>query len=274
MNRTLRFGSVGDDVRTLQNGLNVLVASWPALETDGIYGPKTTARVREFQSGNGLVPDGVVGPLSWTKFFELLDQALQGGVPTLPEIPAPGGGLDLFRALILTIAKQHVGVVDFSQLVGGRPQGIDFLILMFQIAAGVTLTDANFIDNKTKAWTQTPWVSRPDEDRKSWCGIFCVYCYKMAGLSATWDLKNGKPVGPIQLNSFSPTFVSNIQPADIGCVQTKSHHFLIESVGAGKVPAMTTIDGNQNWGQIIGIPSSSSNAHRVLKDNFNYYSIV
>lgn len=273
MNRTLRFGSVGDDVRTLQNGLNVLVASWPALETDGIYGPKTTARVREFQSGNGLVPDGVVGPLSWTKFFELLDQATQGGVPTLPETP-PSGALDMYRGLILTIAKQHEGIVDFSQLIGGRPMGIDFLIQMFQIAAGVTLTDANFIDSKTKGWTQQPWVSSPDEQRKSWCGIFCVYCYKMAGFSASWDFVSGRPNGPFQLNGWSPDFVAKIQPADIGCVQTKSHHFLIESVDSGKLPPMTTIDGNQEWGQIIGISSYSSKAHRVGKDNFNYYSIV
>jgi peptidoglycan hydrolase-like protein with peptidoglycan-binding domain len=32
------------------------------LEIDGEFGPKTNAKVQEFQRRNNLVPDGVVGP--------------------------------------------------------------------------------------------------------------------------------------------------------------------------------------------------------------------
>lgn len=275
MKRTLRYSSLGDDVKELQTGLNLLPTNLPALKTDGVYGSKTTVRVQEFQSANNLIPDGVTGPATWDTFLALVAQIQAGGIPQIPGLPGPSStGIDLLRPVILMIAQQHFGMVDFQRLVGGRPAGIDFLIHMFQIAAGTTLTDQNFIDPATKAWTQQPWIGNPQEQRKSWCGIFCVYCYKMAGLNAGWDLGNGQPFGQIQLNKFSANFVANIRPADIGCVQTKSHHFLIEEVGSGKVPSFTTIDGNQDYGRIERIWSSQAKAHRVLKDNFNYYSIV
>jgi Putative peptidoglycan binding domain len=274
MNRTLRYGSTGDDVTKLQNGLNLLPSSLAALKTDGVYGSKTTARVREFQGANSLVPDGVAGPLTWEKFVELLAQVQQGGMPSVPGLSSPSStAVDLLRPVILIIAQQHFGLVDFQQLVGGRPKGIDFLIHMFQVAAGATLTDQNFIDPNTLAWTQQPWIGNPGEQRKSWCGIFCVYCYKKAGLDASWNLGNGRPSGPIQLNTWSPSFATNIRPADIGCVASQNHHFLIEEVGGGMAPSMTTIDGNQDYGRILRVWSSDAKAHRVGKDNFNYYSL-
>lgn len=54
---TLRRGSEGAEVRTLQAKLHVAV--------DGSFGPKTEAAVRTFQSTHNLVPDGIVGPKTW-----------------------------------------------------------------------------------------------------------------------------------------------------------------------------------------------------------------
>ena len=54
----LRRGSRGAAVRTLQQRLGGLVV-------DGIFGPRTEARVRAFQQRNGLVVDGIVGPRTW-----------------------------------------------------------------------------------------------------------------------------------------------------------------------------------------------------------------
>jgi Putative peptidoglycan binding domain len=66
MPRTLTYGSQGPDVVQLQGKLNVkLPAVKPPLATDGIFGPKTLARVKMFQQQNTLVPDGIVGPLTW-----------------------------------------------------------------------------------------------------------------------------------------------------------------------------------------------------------------
>ena len=42
------------------------------LVVDGVFGPKTQQWVAAFQGAAGLVPDGIVGPLTW--------QALIGGL--------------------------------------------------------------------------------------------------------------------------------------------------------------------------------------------------
>lgn len=55
---TLRRGSSGDLVRQLQLALAIQPA-------DGLFGAYTEAAVREFQRKLGLVPDGIVGPVSW-----------------------------------------------------------------------------------------------------------------------------------------------------------------------------------------------------------------
>ena len=56
---TLRLGSRGDDVKTLQTKLNLIA--------DGIYGPITDEAVRAFQKANNLTVDGIVGTNTWAK---------------------------------------------------------------------------------------------------------------------------------------------------------------------------------------------------------------
>lgn len=52
-------GNTGiEDVQGMLNG----ALEGPPLETDGIFGPKTEAAVREFQAQNDLEVDGIVGP--------------------------------------------------------------------------------------------------------------------------------------------------------------------------------------------------------------------
>jgi len=61
---TLRSGSYGNDVKTLQTRLNELGYSCGTV--DGSFGSKTLAAVRAFQSKNSLVVDGIVGTQTWT----------------------------------------------------------------------------------------------------------------------------------------------------------------------------------------------------------------
>lgn len=56
---TLKLGSRGTDVVTLQKKLN--------LQADGIFGPLTEEAVKEFQKANSLSVDGIVGAKTWAK---------------------------------------------------------------------------------------------------------------------------------------------------------------------------------------------------------------
>lgn len=56
MARTLKLGSVGNDVKLLQTILGI--------SADGSFGPKTKAAVGAFQLSKNLTPDGVFGPKS------------------------------------------------------------------------------------------------------------------------------------------------------------------------------------------------------------------
>jgi len=64
----LRNGSHGDDVRFIQQNLvdlRALNPDLPSITVDGIFGPRTVEAVRSFQRWQGLVADGVVGPITW-----------------------------------------------------------------------------------------------------------------------------------------------------------------------------------------------------------------
>jgi N-acetylmuramoyl-L-alanine amidase len=55
--QTIRKGSRGGDVATLQHALNLIA--------DGIFGPITDEAVRDFQRSHNLAVDGIVGPKTW-----------------------------------------------------------------------------------------------------------------------------------------------------------------------------------------------------------------
>jgi hypothetical protein len=71
MPKQVSFGSSGPDVALLQSKLNSRPPTvLPPLTVDGQFGPRTLERVKEFQRNNGLVADGIVGPLTWGKLEE------------------------------------------------------------------------------------------------------------------------------------------------------------------------------------------------------------
>ena len=59
--RSLKKGSVGSDVKTLQELLNQLNIVTPALELDGDFGSKTEAAVKAFQKKAAIEVDGIYG---------------------------------------------------------------------------------------------------------------------------------------------------------------------------------------------------------------------
>lgn len=60
----LKRGASGPDVVLLQQKLATDGRS-PSLTVDGSFGPATEAAVKKFQTAEGLVSDGLVGPATW-----------------------------------------------------------------------------------------------------------------------------------------------------------------------------------------------------------------
>lgn len=70
----LRSGSRGDSVRKVQFWLRIVASNYssvPAPTVDGVFGSGTQAAVRAFQREFGLTADGVVGPATWQKMYEI-----------------------------------------------------------------------------------------------------------------------------------------------------------------------------------------------------------
>lgn len=65
--QTLKIGSKGSAVKTLQTLLNASTQIDVTLKVDGGFGAKTKAAVKLFQTANKLESDGVVGPITWAK---------------------------------------------------------------------------------------------------------------------------------------------------------------------------------------------------------------
>lgn len=65
---TLRSGSKGEQVKTLQRLLNA--TGHVCGSSDGIFGVKTVAGVKSFQKAEGIEVDGIVGKDTWTKLLK------------------------------------------------------------------------------------------------------------------------------------------------------------------------------------------------------------
>ncbi len=108
---TLRMGSMGEAVRTLQTALNAWPRSkQPPLVTDANFGPKTGNKVREFQSG--LRQHGV----EWITSLEV------GSLDTVARYVAGGFGIGLSLQMPRVEAPAGVRVLpldDFPTLAFG-----------------------------------------------------------------------------------------------------------------------------------------------------------
>ncbi|WP_428668426.1 peptidoglycan-binding domain-containing protein [Reyranella sp.] len=90
MGRLVRQGCKGADVRAIQDVLNFHVRRLAPLVVDGDFGPRTHARVTEFQKSNQLQADGIVGPRTLAKLLE--EEQLQITLALVPQAGSTVGG--------------------------------------------------------------------------------------------------------------------------------------------------------------------------------------
>ncbi|MCG7940367.1 MAG: peptidoglycan-binding protein [Candidatus Thiodiazotropha lotti] len=74
-------GTSGLAVAYVQNLLNARMPP-PPLWVDGIFGPKTDSRVRQYQASRRLAVDGIVGPMTLA--------SLEAGPPAIRKRPSAG----------------------------------------------------------------------------------------------------------------------------------------------------------------------------------------
>jgi len=159
-NVVLRNGSTGENVRQLQWLLNYIGQYYEYvpnnLTVDGRFGPMTQNSVREFQRNFGLNPDGVVGPATWNRLYDVF-RSIQGSSPNpapitpTPIPPTPSGG-----NLVGTVRTAGGNL----NLRGGP--GTNFSIIG-SIPNGTTLTvtgEQNGFYNVRTAGGAIGWVSR------------------------------------------------------------------------------------------------------------------
>jgi len=104
---TISVGATGDAVRRLERALRRTPDL--GIAVDGVFSPALEATVKDFQSGAGLTPDGVVGPLTWNALPD------GGPMPTLHQ----GSTGAAVRSLQTVLTNGAAGQWNVT------PQGID-----------------------------------------------------------------------------------------------------------------------------------------------------
>jgi peptidoglycan hydrolase-like protein with peptidoglycan-binding domain len=100
---TLQTGSTGADVKRVQRIL-VMIKLLDYTGIDGNYGPETEAAVESFQETNSLMPDGIVGSMTW--------QAMPAD-PDTPELSNGSSGSEVSAMQqVLQNAGLYTGAID------------------------------------------------------------------------------------------------------------------------------------------------------------------
>jgi peptidoglycan hydrolase-like protein with peptidoglycan-binding domain len=100
---TLQLGSTGPDVKRLQR-IFVVRKELDYTGIDGDFGPDTQTAVEQFQSGAGLMVDGIVGPLTWAPLPADIDA---------PELAEGATGAEVSRLQHgLTVVGTYSATID------------------------------------------------------------------------------------------------------------------------------------------------------------------
>jgi peptidoglycan hydrolase-like protein with peptidoglycan-binding domain len=134
MPATIKTGDTGDDVKRLQRVLARMKTLGPD-EVTGIFGPQTEQAVKDFQQSNGLVADGVVGPITWGQLHPYREAS-----PTL-QSRSLGPVVAMLQG-VLKIGFGYSGTID-----GIFGPATETVVRMFQSDSGLPVT--GIVDERT-----------------------------------------------------------------------------------------------------------------------------
>lgn len=155
--RTLRIGSVGEDVRRIQIQLNRISVNYPAIpktNADGFFNTATYDTVVKFQQLFNLTPDGVVGRATWYRIAYLYTsvkrlaelysegETLLGKPQQFTDVLVPGDRGDRVFVLqyYLAVLAAFYDEIPFIELTGVYDAQTEQAVRAFQQLAGLAVT--------------------------------------------------------------------------------------------------------------------------------------
>ncbi len=106
----LRQGDQGVAVKLFQFWLSIIsykYTSVPKITADGDFGAATEAAVRAFQSYFNLTADGIVGPVTWNKLFEVY-------IATVNALTPPNNRPGTYPGMVLRQGDTGIAVKEFQ----------------------------------------------------------------------------------------------------------------------------------------------------------------
>lgn len=101
----LKFGSSGNEVKTIQQQLNRIADAYPSIpkinDPNGIFGAQTEAAVKRFQNIFNLAQDGIVGKSTWYRIKNVYN-----GVKKLAELTAENLTFDEVEPIYPSLLKE------------------------------------------------------------------------------------------------------------------------------------------------------------------------
>jgi hypothetical protein len=172
---TIKQNQNGWHVYALQAGLLALEYT---VTTDGYFGPKTYAVVREFQNRNLLDTDGIAGPATQGRIIVMLDDVIHRSISALPAGLlrgfAEGEGGNLLAAVNWSVAGGvDCGVVQ--NRVTGPPYSMSKLTAAFSPYQALLGAAKTWNERQANFYNKPGVVNR--SDRREYAGRLAVLAH-------------------------------------------------------------------------------------------------